>query len=234
MMIALPNPDGSFTCTLFWPYEPVPGKDEASFAAVPDGQAALERFRREYADAVPLMPELVAEYDRNPIGSLVTIRCWPWAMGGRFALLGDAAHAIVPFYGQGANASFEDCEALVDALERHPGDVARAIDEYQHERKPNADAIADMALDNFVEMRDRTAHFGFKLKKKLDHALNRLMPRAFVPLYDLVSFTTVPYAAARERARRQDRIVLDAAIALGALLVVGAGVAAAWLKGGAS
>jgi kynurenine 3-monooxygenase len=234
MMIALPNPDGSFTCTLFWPYEPVPGKDEASFAAVPDGRAALERFRREYADAVPLMPELVAEYDRNPIGSLVTIRCWPWAMGGRFALLGDAAHAIVPFYGQGANASFEDCEALVDALERHPGDVARAIDEYQHERKPNADAIADMALDNFVEMRDRTAHLGFKLKKKLDHALNRLMPRAFVPLYDLVSFTTVPYAAARERARRQDRIVLDAAIALGALLVVGAGVAAAWLKGGAS
>jgi kynurenine 3-monooxygenase len=234
MMIALPNPDGSFTCTLFWPYEPVPGKDEASFAAVPDGHAALERFRREYADAVPLMPELVAEYDRNPIGSLVTIRCWPWAMGGRFALLGDAAHAIVPFYGQGANASFEDCEALVDALERHPGDVARAIDEYQHERKPNADAIADMALDNFVEMRDRTAHLGFKLKKKLDHALNRLMPRAFVPLYDLVSFTTVPYAAARERARRQDRIVLDAAIALGALLVVGAGVAAAWLKGGAS
>jgi kynurenine 3-monooxygenase len=177
------------------------------------------------------MPELAAEYDRNPIGSLVTIRCWPWAMGGRFALLGDAAHAIVPFYGQGANASFEDCEALVDALERNPGDVARAVDEYQRERKPNADAIADMALDNFVEMRDRTAHLGFKLKKKLDHALNRVMPRAFVPLYDLVSFTTVPYAAARERARRQDRIVLDAAIALGALLVVGTGIAAAWLKG---
>jgi kynurenine 3-monooxygenase len=104
----------------------VPGKDEDSFAAVPDGRAALERFRREYADAVPMMPELVAEYDRNPVGSLVTIRCWPWAMGGRFVLLGDAAHAIVPFYGQGANASFEDCEALVDALERHPGDVDRA------------------------------------------------------------------------------------------------------------
>jgi kynurenine 3-monooxygenase len=180
-----------------------------------------------------MMPELVAEYDRNPVGSLVTIRCWPWAMGGRFVLLGDAAHAIVPFYGQGANASFEDCEALVDALERHPGDVARAIDEYQRERKPNADAIADMALDNFVEMRDRTAQLGFKLKKKLDHALNRLMPRAFVPLYDLVSFTTVPYAAARARARRQDRVVLDAAIAVAALLVVGAGVAAGWLKGGA-
>jgi kynurenine 3-monooxygenase len=178
------------------------------------------------------MPELVAEYDRNPVGSLVTIRCWPWAMGGRFVLLGDSAHAIVPFYGQGANASFEDCEALVDALERHPGDVARAIDEYQHERKPNADAIADMALDNFVEMRDRTAQLGFKLKKKLDHALHRIMPRAFVPLYDLVSFSTVPYAEARERARRQDRWVRRAATAGAVLLVVGAMVAVTAIAGG--
>ena len=136
--------------------------------------------------------------------------------------MGDAAHAIVPFYGQGANASFEDCECLVDALERHPGDVARALEEYQRLRKPNADAIADMALANFVEMRDRTAHLSFKIKKKVDHALNRLMPRAFVPLYDLVSFTTVPYAAARERARRQDRLVLAAAAVL-ALALVAAG-----------
>jgi kynurenine 3-monooxygenase len=222
MMIALPNPDGSFTCTLFWPFEaPARGK-EASFATVRDGKAALERFRLEYPDAVPIMPDLVGEFDRNPVGSMVTVRCWPWTLGGRFALLGDAAHAIVPFYGQGANASFEDCESLVDALERHPTDVAAAIDEYQHDRKPNADAIADMALVNFVEMRDKTAHLSFKLKKKLDHALNRWMPNAFVPLYDLVSFTTVPYAKARARARRQDRLVLDAAIALGALLVVAA------------
>ena len=222
MMIALPNPDGSFTCTLFWPFDAPAGSREASFATVRDGKAALERFRRDYPDAVPVMPDLVGEYDRNPVGSMVTVRCWPWALGGRFALLGDAAHAIVPFYGQGANASFEDCESLVDALERHPTDVAKAIDEYQHDRKPNADAIADMALANFVEMRDKTAHLSFKLKKKLDHALNRWMPNAFVPLYDLVSFTTVPYAKARARARRQDRLVLDAAIALGALLVVAA------------
>ena len=214
MMIALPNPDGSFTCTLFWPFDAVPGRDDATFATVRDGQAALERFRRDYPDALPLMPELAAEFDRNPVGSMVTIRCWPWAFGGRFALLGDAAHAIVPFYGQGANASFEDCECLVDALERHPGDVARALDEYQRERKPNADAIADMAMANFVEMRDGTARLSFKWKKKLDHLLNRLMPDSYVPLYDLVSFTTVPYAAARERARRQDRAVRKAAVAV--------------------
>jgi len=219
MMIALPNPDGSFTCTLFWPFDAVPGRDDATFATVRDGQAALERFRRDYPDALPLMPELVAEFDRNPVGTMVTIRCWPWAFGGRFALLGDAAHAIVPFYGQGANASFEDCECLVDALERHPADVARALDEYQCERKPNADAIADMAMANFVEMRDGTARLSFKWKKKLDHLLNRLMPTAYVPLYDLVSFTTVPYAAARERARRQDRAVRKGAIGVAIAMV---------------
>lgn len=219
MMIALPNPDGSFTCTLFWPFDAAPSGDESSFATIRDGRAALERFRRDYPDAVPLMPQLVQEFDQNPVGSMVTVRCWPWAMGGRFVLLGDAAHAIVPFYGQGANASFEDCEALVDALERHPADVARAIDEYQHERKPNADAIADMALTNFVEMRDRTAHRMFKLKKKLDHALNRLMPNAFIPLYDLVSFSTVPYAAARARAERQDRIVVRVGMIAAAVIV---------------
>ena len=223
MMIALPNPDGSFTCTLFWPFE---GGVDASFASVRDGRAALEYFRRVYPDAVPIMPTLVDDFDRNPVGSMVTIRCWPWATGGRFALLGDAAHAIVPFYGQGANASFEDCECLVDALERHPTDVARALDEYQKQRKPNADAIADMALNNFVEMRDRTAHLSFRLKKKLDHALNRIMPKAFIPLYDLVSFTTVPYAAARERARRQDRTVLAAGIALAAAACVALAVVA--------
>jgi kynurenine 3-monooxygenase len=224
MMIALPNPDGSFTCTLFWPFDAVPGRDDATFATVRDGQAALERFRRDYPDALPLMPELAAEFDRNPVGTMVTIRCWPWTFGGRFALLGDAAHAIVPFYGQGANASFEDCECLIDALERHPGDVARALDEYQRERKPNADAIADMAMANFVEMSDGTARLSFKWKKKLDHLLNRLMPEAYVPLYDLVSFTTVPYAAARERARRQDRTVRKAAVAVAIAVVSALGV----------
>lgn len=220
MMIALPNPDGSFTCTLFWRHDGA----GSSFAAVKTGPDALAHFRAVYPDAVPLMPTLAEDFAKNPVGVMVTVRCSPWTRG-RVTLLGDAAHAIVPFYGQGANASFEDCECLVDALERHPGDVARALDEYQRIRKPNADAIADMALANFAEMRDRTAHLGFKLRKRLDHALNRLMPRAFVPLYDLVSFTTVPYAEARARARRQDRAVLAA----GAAIVLAAAAAASIL-----
>ena len=214
MMIALPNPDGSFTCTLFWRHDGA----GSSFAAIKSGADALAHFRTVYPDAVPLMPTLADDFAKNPVGVMVTVRCGQWTRG-RVTLIGDAAHAIVPFYGQGANASFEDCECLVDALERHPGDVARALDEYQRLRKPNADAIADMALANFVEMRDRTAHLSFKLKKKLDHALNRLMPRAFVPLYDLVSFSTVPYAEARARARRQDRAVLAAGIALAAVAI---------------
>jgi kynurenine 3-monooxygenase len=230
MMIALPNPDGSFTCTLFWPHDAPAGAGQASFATVRTGADALAHFRAHYPDAVPLMPELAAEFDRNPVGSMVTIRCWPWSTGGRFALLGDAAHAIVPFYGQGANASFEDCEALVDALDRHPGSVAAAIDDYQRERKPNADAIADMAQANFIEMRDLTARSSFKWRKKRDHFLNRLLPAVYVPLYDLVSFSTVPYAAARARAARQERTVraATAMVAIVAVVVMAVAARAAW------
>lgn len=214
MMIALPNPDGSFTCTLFWPFEAPPG--QPSFASIRTGAEAMAYFRRVYPDALALMPTLAEDFDRNPVGTMVTVRCFPWTMHGRYALLGDAAHAIVPFYGQGANASFEDCEALVDCLDRS-ATVPEALAQYERERKPNADAIADMALANFIEMRDRTAHLSFKLRKKLDHALHRFMPNAFVPLYDLVSFTTVPYAQARARARRQDRVIK---VALAALVVM--------------
>lgn len=221
MMIALPNPDGSFTCTLFWPFDGA----EPSFAATRTGAAARSYFQRVYPDALALMPTLAEDFDRNPVGSMVTVRCFPWTLGGRFALLGDAAHAIVPFYGQGANASFEDCEALVDALERNGDRVPEALAEYERERKPNADAIAEMALANFVEMRDRTAHLSFRWKKKLDHALHRLLPRTFVPLYDMVSFSRVPYAQARARAQRQDRALLAAAVA-GAIAAVAAGAAA--------
>ncbi|MBL9141221.1 MAG: FAD-dependent monooxygenase, partial [Phycisphaerae bacterium] len=228
MMIALPNPDGSFTCTLFWPFEAPTG--QPSFASIRTGAQAAEYFARVYPDAAQIMPTLAEDFDRNPVGTMVTVRCWPWTMHDRFALLGDAAHAIVPFYGQGANASFEDCEALVDCLDRHGNDVARALNEYQRARKPDADAIADMALDNFVEMRDRTAHLRFRLKKKLDHLLHRIAPGAFVPLYDLVSFSTGPSAQARARARRQDRAIAIAVVAL-AVAVAGAVVATLALQG---
>ena len=134
------------------------------------------------------MPTLAEDFEKNPVGSMVTVRCNPWTRG-RVTLIGDAAHAIVPFYGQGANASFEDCEALADALASAPS-VEEALEAYGRARIDNANAIADMALRNFIEMRDLTGRASFKWKKRIEHALNRLMPATFVPLYDLVSFST--------------------------------------------
>jgi kynurenine 3-monooxygenase len=218
MMIALPNPDGSFTCTLFWRHD----GEGSSFAAIRDGNAALAHFRAVYPDAVPLMPTLAEDYDRNPVGSMVTVRCAPWRRG-RVALLGDAAHAIVPFYGQGANASFEDCEALVDALAAH-ATVEDALEAYEAARRVNANAIADMALRNFVEMRDLAGRKSFQWRKRVEHWMQAIMPNAFTPLYDLVSFSTVPYIEAKERGlaseRRVKRIIAAAiSVAFGGTVI---------------
>lgn len=215
MMIALPNPDGSFTCTLFWPFD----GPEPSFARLRSGSDAVAYFRREYPDALPLMPTLAQDFERNPVGSMVTVRTRPWSLG-RTVLIGDAAHAIVPFYGQGANCGFEDVEALVDSLDAHGTDLAGALAEYESRRRRHADAIADLALANFIEMRDRTASRAFRARKKLDHLLHGLFPRIYLPLYDMVSFTTIPYDDARRRARRQDRVLVGIAIVLGAIVLM--------------
>jgi kynurenine 3-monooxygenase len=214
MMIALPNQDRSFTCTLFWPFE-----GENSFANLQSDEQILAYFKQHFADAVPLMPTLVEDYRRNPIGSLVTIKCFPWSYRDKVTLLGDAAHAIVPFYGQGMNAAFEDCVALTECLKQSRDDVARALREYERRRKPNADAIADMAMHNFVEMRDHTASQLFLWKKKFQHLLHGLFPRTFIPLYNMVSFTTIPYAEAQRRARWQANVLGTAAVAGGLALV---------------
>jgi len=221
MMIALPNPDGSFTCTLFWPFGSTAStaETEPSFDRVSNGAAALDAFRRDYADALPLMPSLARDFDANPVGTMVTVRCSPWVWGDRTALIGDAAHAIVPFYGQGANCGFEDVEALVDALEEHGDDVPASLSSYEHRRRRHANAIADLALANFVEMRDRTASRFFHMRKRLDHALHGLAPSVYLPLYDMVSFSTIPYDDARLRARRQDRWLGAIAAAAGLLVV---------------
>ena len=215
MMIALPNADRSFTCTLFWPFE-----GENSFANLQSDEQILAYFRQHFADAVPLMPNLVDEYKRNPIGSLVTVKCFPWSYQDKVTLLGDAAHAIVPFYGQGMNAAFEDCVELTECLKSSPHDVAAALRAYERRRKPHADAIADMAMHNFVEMRDHTASRWFLLKKKFHHLLHGLFPRAFIPLYNMVSFTTIPYAEAQRRARWQSNVLRAAAVGGGALILV--------------
>jgi kynurenine 3-monooxygenase len=202
MMIALPNPDGSFTCTLFWEFE-----GSRSFATIKNDDDVRRFFDEEFPDAVPLMPKLVEEFRSNPTGSLVTIRCAPWYYKDKVALVGDAAHAVVPFYGQGMNAAFEDCVVLDECLAQFPQDRQRAFAEYFERRKENADALADLAVENFIEMRDKTASKAFRAKKKLDHFLEALLPGIYLPLYTMVTFTRIPYAEAARRARLQDRIV---------------------------
>jgi kynurenine 3-monooxygenase len=202
MMIALPNPDGSFTCTLFWEFE-----GPRSFATTKTEDDVRRFFDEEFPDAVPLMPTLLEDFKNNPTGSLVTIRCAPWYYRDRVCLLGDAAHAVVPFYGQGMNAAFEDCVVLDECLEKFPNNRERVFAEYFSRRKENADALADLAIGNFVEMRDKTASRTFRAKKKLDHFLEAALPGMYLPLYTMVTFTRVPYAQAARRARLQDRIL---------------------------
>ena len=209
MMIALPNPDRTFTVTLFWPFE-----GAAGFAGLDTPEAIADRFDRDYPDATALFEDLAGEFAQNPVGTLVTVRVWPWTRG-RLALLGDAAHAIVPFFGQGMNCAFEDVVELDRCLDEADEDWAVALPRYAERRKPNADAIAELALENFVEMRDKVGSPAFRLGKRVEHAIERLVPDRFESLYELVSFTTVPYAEARQRAAAQRRFPANVA-ALGA------------------
>ena len=215
MMIALPNPDGSFTCTLFWEFE-----GPRSFATTTTDDSIRRFFEEEFPDAVPLMPALLEDFKTNPTGSLVTIRCAPWFFKDKVALVGDAAHAVVPFYGQGMNAAFEDCVVLDKCLAEFPQDRHRAFAEYFSRRKENTDALADLAIENFIEMRDKTASRAFRAKKKLDHLLEGLLPGIYLPLYTMVTFTRIPYAKAARRAQLQDRIVCGTVL-LGVALILG-------------
>src|SRR6266545_1260253 len=214
MMIALPNPDGSFTSTLFWEFE-----GPRSFATTNTDDDVRRFFGEEFPDAVPLMPTLLEDFRHNPTGSLVTIRCAPWFYGDKVCLLGDAAHAVVPFYGQGMNAAFEDCVVLDECLEKFPDNRARAFGEYFSRRKENTDALAALAVGNFIEMRDKTASKTFRVKKKLDHVLEAALPGIYLPLYTIVTFTRMPYAVAARRARVQDLLVYVSLIVIVAVLV---------------
>ncbi len=215
MMIALPNPDGSFTCTLFWEFE-----GPRSFATTETPEEVRRFFEEEFPDAVPLMPSLLEDFKTNPTGSLVTIRCAPWFFKDKVALVGDAAHAVVPFYGQGMNAAFEDCVVLDECLAEFPQDRHRAFAEYFNRRKKNADALADLAIENFIEMRDKTASRIFRAKKRLDHVLEGLLPGIYLPLYAMVTFTRLPYATAAKRARFQDRVLFASLIGAAALFLI--------------
>lgn len=208
MMIALPNPDHTFTATLFWPYDGPVG-----FAGLDTPAMVTARFERDYPDTPGLFEDLAGEFARHPVGNLVTVRVWPWTRG-RLGLLGDAAHAIVPFFGQGMNCAFEDVVELDRCLDETSEDWRAALGRYAERRKPNADAIAELALENFVEMRDKVGSPVFRATKRMEHAVERYAPDKFQSLYELVSFTTVPYADARAQAAAQRRF-LPMATALG-------------------
>lgn len=204
MLIALPNIDGTFACILFLPFA-----GPASFAELDSHSDVLEFFRARFPDAVPLMPDLADNFFANPTGAMVTVKCSPWHVEGRALLLGDAAHAIVPFFGQGINCGFEDCTCLLDLVDRHGADWPRTFAEFEAARKVNTDAIADLAIENFVEMRDRVADARFLFRKKVELALEAKYPKLFVPKYAMVTFHRVPYSIALERGQIQDRLLTE-------------------------
>lgn len=203
MLIALPNIDGSFTVTLF-----LGNHGDPSFATLPDAAAVRAFFAEHFADAAALMPDYPNDFMQNPTGTLATLRLEQWHLDGRAVLIGDAAHAIVPFHGQGMNCAFEDCVEIDRLLAEH-SDLESAFAEFHVRRKPNADAIADMAVENYTEMRDSVANDRFVLLKQLERSLAGQFPDRFVPRYSLVMFRRVGYAEAQRRGRVQWQILED-------------------------
>ncbi len=202
MLIALPNTDGTFACILFLPFE-----GAESFASLTTQAEVLQFFESRFPDAIPLMPQLAENYFANPTGAMVTIKCSPWHVNGKALLLGDAVHAIVPFFGQGLNCGFEDCTFLMELLDDHGPDWPRVFREFENGRQVNTDAIADMAIENFTEMRDRVADSRFLFRKKVELALEAKYPGVFVPKYAMVTFHRIPYSVALERGAVQDRML---------------------------
>ncbi len=203
MMIALPNKDGSFTCTLFFPFEGNP-----SFSKLNTEKEVMDFFKRDFPDAVEMMPTLLNDFFHNPTASLVTVKCSPWIREDYFALIGDAAHAIVPFFGQGMNCGFEDCTVLNGLIEKHNHNWPSILPEYQKLRKPDGDAIADLAIQNFVEMRDKVADPSFLLRKKIESRFSDKYPEKWVPAYSMVTFSPdIRYSEALERGNFQDSIM---------------------------
>ena len=203
MMMGLANTDGGFTGTLFMPHE-----GEYSFDTIQDEQDLMRFFEAHFKDAIPMLPDLAEQYFRNPQSNLAIIRCAPWTHKDKVALVGDSAHAIVPFYGEGMNSGYEDCKVLNDLLNEHgDDDWGTVLDAYGKARKPNGDAIADLSLRNFVEMRDLVADPRFILRKKIEGRLQQRHPDKWLPLYSQVKFSDIPYVDAWNEGLRHDRIM---------------------------
>ena len=203
MMIALPNPDGNFTCTLFLPFE-----GEKSFSNLKTDKQVEDFFKSEFSDAFTLMPTLISDFKTNATASLVTVKCAPWVFDNKIGLIGDAAHAIVPFYGQGMNCGFEDCVVLNELIEKHNDNWDIIFPEYEQLRKPDGDAIADLAIANFVEMRDKTADPKFILQKKIEAKFSQHYPDKWIPLYSMVTYSPhIRYSTALKEGQKQQKIM---------------------------
>lgn len=204
MLIALPNIDGSFTCTLFLAWE---GK--VSFESLKTERDIISFFQFYFPDVIPMMPDFVEQFMKNPTSSLAIMRCFPWHYQDHVLLMGDAAHAIVPFYGQGMNAGFEDCTIFDEMLDQYANNYESLFADFGKRRKPDADAIADLALRNFIEMRDLTADPEFLLRKKIEARFSDKYPELWTPLYTMVTFSHMPYSQALKEGIRQDEIMKE-------------------------
>ncbi|MDH5366117.1 MAG: FAD-dependent monooxygenase [Cyclobacteriaceae bacterium] len=202
MLIALPNTDGSFTCTLFFPFE-----GEKSFETLKTNEEIMAFFNEQFSDAVPLMPTLLEDYNTNPASSLMTVKSFPWVRN-KTLIIGDASHAIVPFYGQGMNSGFEDCRVLNDMLNEHKDNWDIVLPLFQKERKPDADAILELALRNFIEMRDSVGDENFLVRKKIEAKLHEQYPNKWIPLYSMVTFhEEMRYSEAIQKGEKQKDIM---------------------------
>ena len=202
MLIALPNLDGSFTVTLFFPM-----KGETSFESIETKEDVMHFFNETFPDAVPLMPTLEDDYFDNPTSTLVTVRCSPWNYEDKVLLMGDAAHAIVPFYGQGMNSGFEDCSVFSEMFDQEPNDMEKLFEDFGTQRIPDANGIADLALYNYIEMRDLSGDKNFLLRKKIERKFSDLHPDKWMPLYSQVTFSHIRYSEAMKAGDRQRKIM---------------------------
>lgn len=198
MLIALPNMDRSFTCTLFFPME-----GPTSFATVRTEVEIFRFFKEQFPDVVPLISDLVSDFQTNPTGKLGSVYCSPWHVEDKAVLLGDAAHAVVPFFGQGMNASFQDCSVLNQLIEEYDNDWGKILSEFSRTHVQNGHAIADMALENYLEMRDHVNDPTYIKRRELELKMEHIFPDKFIPRYSMVSFHRIPYAEVYKRGEKQ-------------------------------
>ena len=202
MLIALPNKDYSFTCTLFFPVE-----GAVSFKTVKTENDILYLFQSQFSDTMELMPTLIEDFQNNPTGELASVYCKPWHFQDKALLIGDAAHAIVPFFGQGMNASFQDCSILAELIDRNKNDWQTIFDSFSATQVENGHAIADMAIENYREMRDHVNNIEYKNRRTLELKLERMYPGQFIPRYSMVAFHQIPYSEVYERGEKQFKII---------------------------